>query len=214
MKKSEVKKTPSGVQSSDSKKWEKPGKIVSGPSAVSYVKSGSSGKSADLKEVECFKCHKKGHYANKCPEAKDKDSKGVFKVRKLGSSESAESDATIRHVRIRYSDLGSEGSDGFLRYWFLILDLGDPVQSSTNEGQLAKAFVDTGASCNTIDRSSYKKLMDQGLRSEYIEGPDGGMEVALVGGRSLHVKGDKIRMQMDVRTNMGRRGSVGVLDLG
>ena len=37
----------------------------------------------DLTDVECFKCHKKGHYANKCPDAKAKDGKGFFKVRQL-----------------------------------------------------------------------------------------------------------------------------------
>ena len=37
----------------------------------------------DLKDVECFKCHKKGHYANKCPDAKSKDGKDFFKVRQL-----------------------------------------------------------------------------------------------------------------------------------
>ena len=37
----------------------------------------------DIKDVECFKCHKKGHYANKCPDAKAKDGKRFFKVRQL-----------------------------------------------------------------------------------------------------------------------------------
>ena len=38
----------------------------------------------DLKEnVECFKCHKMGHCANKCPESKAKDRKGALKVRKI-----------------------------------------------------------------------------------------------------------------------------------
>ena len=40
-------------------------------------------KTMDLKDVECFKCHKKGHYANKCPDPKSKDRKGFFKVRQF-----------------------------------------------------------------------------------------------------------------------------------
>jgi len=32
----------------------------------------------DMKDVDCFKCHKKGHYANKCPEIKAKDAKVAF----------------------------------------------------------------------------------------------------------------------------------------
>ena len=44
---------------------------------------GNSAKAVDMAEVECYRCHKKGHYANKCPEAKAKDSKGVFKARKM-----------------------------------------------------------------------------------------------------------------------------------
>ena len=28
-------------------------------------------------------CHKKSHYAKKCPETKPKDSKGTFKIRKV-----------------------------------------------------------------------------------------------------------------------------------
>ena len=30
----------------------------------------------DMRDVECFKYHKMGHYANKCPEIKAKDTKG------------------------------------------------------------------------------------------------------------------------------------------
>ena len=37
----------------------------------------------DLKDVECFKCHKKGNYANKRPESKAKDGKGWMKMRKI-----------------------------------------------------------------------------------------------------------------------------------
>ena len=39
------------------------------------IKAGSRPKNADLKEIECFKCHNKGHYANTCPKIKEKDGK-------------------------------------------------------------------------------------------------------------------------------------------
>ena len=58
------------------------------PAGVSFAKdskSSNSGKTMDVKDVECFRCHKKGHYANECPDAKAKakDGKGFFKVRPL-----------------------------------------------------------------------------------------------------------------------------------
>ena len=43
-----------------------------------FKKSGSpSPRVDDLKDVECFKCHKKGHYANKCPESEANESKRI-----------------------------------------------------------------------------------------------------------------------------------------
>jgi len=39
--------------------------------------------SMDIKEVEFFKCHKKGHYANKCTDAKAKHGRRFFKIRLL-----------------------------------------------------------------------------------------------------------------------------------
>jgi hypothetical protein len=51
------------------------------------------------------------------------------------------------------------------------------------------------------------RIRRQGIRLEYIPGPVGGLEVSLVGNHSLHVQSE-VRMQMDVGTNMGRRGSV------
>ena len=32
---------------------------------------GKNGNDKDLANVECYHCHKKGHYANKCPDKKD-----------------------------------------------------------------------------------------------------------------------------------------------
>ena len=54
---------------------------ASGGSYPYIKKTGNLAKAVDMTNVECYRCHKKGHYANKCPEAKPKNSKGTFKVR-------------------------------------------------------------------------------------------------------------------------------------
>ena len=104
----------------------------------------------DMNDVECFKCHKKGHYADKCPEIKAKDAKEAFKVRQVDDS---------------------EREDPFIRYWFILSDLGQLRIGPHNEGHLAKIFVDTGANCNTISRKFYSTLLDQGLKCSLIQGP-------------------------------------------
>ena len=48
---------------------------------ASFVKNSKVSDSANItdnRDVDCFKCHKKGLYSNKCP-----DGKGFFKVRRL-----------------------------------------------------------------------------------------------------------------------------------
>ena len=55
-------------------------KTPSGASFAKETKVSNSGKTVDMKDLECFKCHKKGHHANKRPDAKSKDGKGFFKV--------------------------------------------------------------------------------------------------------------------------------------
>ena len=52
-------------------------KTPCGASLAKEMKVSNPAKTMDLKEVECFKCHKKGNYANKCPDAKGKDGKRV-----------------------------------------------------------------------------------------------------------------------------------------
>ena len=53
-----------------------------------------------MKDVECFKCHKKGHSANKCPDAMSKDGKGFFKVRQLEEpSPDKKEEKSIRQIR-------------------------------------------------------------------------------------------------------------------
>ena len=64
----------------------KSGSHTKSPIGASFAKDSkpsNSGNARDIKDVECFKCHKKGHYANKCPDAKEKDGKGYFKARQL-----------------------------------------------------------------------------------------------------------------------------------
>ena len=76
-----------------------------------------------MKNVECYRCHKKGHYANKCPEAKPKDSKGTFKVRKVEepvADKAVEEPKSIRQIRIRFSDLAADDNDPFIRYCMAI----------------------------------------------------------------------------------------------
>ena len=53
-----------------------------------YKKPGKFSVENDMNDVECccFKCHKMGHYANKCPEIKAKDTIGAFKGRKVDES--------------------------------------------------------------------------------------------------------------------------------
>ena len=77
-----------------------------------------------MAEVECYCCHKKGYYANKCPEAKAKDGKGVFKVRKMEepvSDKAVEEPKPIRQIRIRFSNLTMEDKDPYIRYWIKVL---------------------------------------------------------------------------------------------
>ena len=79
----------------------------------------------DIKDVECFKCQKKGHYAYKCPDAKAKDGKGLFKVRQL-EEQSAEkmNEKSIRQIRIRHLDFNNGYHD---RYCIKIYDLSGPA---------------------------------------------------------------------------------------
>ena len=86
-------------------------------------KTGNLPNAVDMKNVECYRCHKKGHDANKCPEAKLKDSKGTFKVRKMEepvAEKAVEEPKSIRQIRIRFSDLTAEENDPFIRYWIKV----------------------------------------------------------------------------------------------
>ena len=124
-----------------------------GASPRGFKKSGSpSPRVDDLKDVECFKCHKKGHYANKCPESKAKDAKAPMKVRKIedfGLKPDSEA-KSVRQIRIRYSDIEDKSSDPFMRHRIILSKLGEIRLGSDNEGHLARIFIDTGENCDTI----------------------------------------------------------------
>jgi len=80
------------------------GKTPSGASFVKDAKVSNPTKTVDLKDVECFICHKKGHYVNKCPDAKDGN--GHFKVRQLEEpSNDKKDEKAIRQIRICHSDV-------------------------------------------------------------------------------------------------------------
>ena len=129
-----------------------------------------------MAEVECNRCHKKGHYANKCPEAKAKDSKGVFKVRKKEepvADKAVDEPKSIRQIRIRFSDLTMEEKDPFIRYWIKVYGnrgLGNGIDA---EGKDVRVFVDTGANVNTMSRRQLIAFLDCYVDFEYIEGPFG-----------------------------------------
>ena len=67
-------------------------------------------------------------------------------------------------------------------------------------------FVDTGADGNTISRTLFEQLIDRGLVSELVKGPETG--VNLVGGQTLGISGDKAIMEVDVATNMRVKTSI------
>ena len=75
--------------------------------------------------------------------------------------------------------------------------------------------MDMGANINTISRSQLTAFLDANVDFDYVEGPFGGLEVKLVGGQTLHVAGDKVRIQTEFATTMGKVRGVeefGILD--
>ena len=73
-----------------------------------------------------------------------------------------------------------------------------------------RVFVGTSANVNTIFRRQVIVFLDANLDLEYVEGPFGSLEVKLVG---LQVSADKIRIETEVSTPMGKvQGREKVLD--
>ena len=67
----------------------------------------------DLKDVECFKGHKKGQYANKYPESKAIDGKSSLKIDHSGPNQESEI-KSVRQIRIRYLDIEDNCADLFI----------------------------------------------------------------------------------------------------
>ena len=99
---------------------------------------------------------------------------------------------------IWHSDVNTGYHDPFLRYWIKIYDLSGPVRDPTHPGYLAQVFVDTGANCNTISRALFEQLIDRGLVSELVKGPETGVRINLVGGQTLGISSDKAIIEVDV----------------
>ena len=82
------------------------------------------------------------------------------------------------------------------------------LSATAHPGYLAQVFVDTGANCNTISRTFFEQLIERGLVSELVKGPEVGVRINLVGGRTLGISGDKAIMEVDVATTMGIKTAV------
>jgi len=69
-------------------------------------------------------------------------------------------------------------------------------------------FVDTGANCNTISRRFFDDLVAGGLVAELIKAPESGVRINLVGGQNLVISGDKVKIEVDVATNIRIKTSI------
>ena len=54
------------------------------------------------------------------------------------------------------------------------------------EGKDVRVFVDTSANVNKMSRSQLIAFLDANDDFDYVEGPFGGLEVKLVGGKTCH----------------------------
>jgi len=155
----------------------------------------------DLKNVECCRCHKKGHFASKCSEAKPKDSKDTFKVRKVEepvSEKAVEEPKSLRQIIIRFSDLTAEDNDPFIRYWIKVYRKRRFEDGADSGGKDVRVFVDTASNVSIMSKRQFIAFLDANLGPECIDGPFGGLEV------KLQVAGDKARIQTEVSTTMGK----------
>jgi len=171
----------------------KSGSCTKAPTGTSFAKDSkvsNSGKTMDIKDVECSSVTRKDTMR---PKVRMKRRRmGYFKVRQLeGPSIYKKNDKSIRQIRIRHSDLNSGDYDPFLWYGIKIHDLSGPVRDPTHPGYLVQVFVDTGANwlILLVSRTLFEQLIDRGLVLEFIKGP--GVRINLVGGQNLMISGDK-----------------------
>ena len=66
-------------------------------------------------------------------------------------------------------------------------------------------FVDTGSNCNTISRRFFDDLVSRELVAEFIKRSESGVRIYLVGSQSLVISCYKVKMEVDVATNMGMK---------
>jgi hypothetical protein len=66
-----------------------------------------------------------------------------------------------------------------------------------------RIVVDTGANVNTISMMFMRVLEDSGLKMRFTKGPSEGLTVNLAGGQTLALTGDKVKIVVEVVTNMG-----------
>ena len=62
--------------------------------------------------------------------------------------------------------------------------------------------LDTCVNVNTMSRRRFVAFLYANLDLEYAESPFGGLEVKLAGFHTLHVAGDKVRIETEVSTTM------------
>ena len=60
-----------------------------------------------------------------------------------------------------------------------------------------------------MSRRQFIAFLDKNLDLDYVEGPFGGLEVKLVSVQTLQVAGDKVRIQTEVVTTMGKVRGLG-----
>ena len=69
---------------------------------------------------------------------------------------------------------------------------------------MAHAFVDTGANYNT--KRFFDDFIARRLVAEFsLKGPESGVRINLVGGQNLMISCDRVKMEVDVATNMGSK---------
>ena len=85
-------------------------------------------------------------------------------------------------------------------------DLAGPVRVAAHPGYLSHVFVDTDTNFNTIsDELVASRLVEE---KKFIKGPETGVRINFVGDQNLMISGDKVKMEVDVATNMEIETSV------